>query len=165
MKNYRVGIILGIISILCALTFVGIPVGFNNIVEIICTVFFALGLLTILCMGFAVKNEKISVIASAAYVVILFVLVAVVELNYNDFTLLAIGFVPGLLISGMGVIKTVKVKSDKKKSIGDTIQELKLSKNKKGISNQIQSRIGKSVVLVLMVIAVLSCCSFCSYSR
>lgn len=114
MKNYRVGIILGIISILCALTFVGIPVGFNNIVEIICTVFFALGLLAILCMGFAVKNEKISVIASAAYVVILFVLVAVVELNYNDFTLLAIGFVPGLLISGMGVIKTVKVKSDKK---------------------------------------------------
>ncbi len=114
MKNYRVGIILGIISILCALAFVGVPVGFNNIFETIVTVFFALGLLAILCIGLAVKNDKLTVIASVAYAVILFALVTVVELNYNDFTLLAIGFVPGLLMSVIGVIRTVKVKSDKK---------------------------------------------------
>lgn len=42
-----------------------------------------------------------------------------------------------------------------KKSLNDIIAELKLSKNKKGISHQIQNRIGKSVICVLVAIGVL----------
>lgn len=117
MKNYRVGMILGIVSVLCSLTFVGIPIGFNNIIEIINTVFFVVGLVVILCLGFAAKNDKAAVIASVMYAVILFALVLVVELNYKDFILLEIGFVPGLLMSVMGIIKTVKVKSENKTKV------------------------------------------------
>lgn len=118
MKNYRVGMILGIVSVLCSLIFVGIPIGSDNIIEIINTVFFAVGLVVILCLGFAVKNDKATAIASVMYAVILFVLVLVVELNYKDFILLEIGFVPGLLMSIMGIIKTVKVKSENKTKAG-----------------------------------------------
>lgn len=118
MKNDRIGIILGIVSILCALIFVGIPVGFNHMIEIINTVFFAVGLVVILCLGFAAKNDKAAVIASIIYAVILFVLVFVIELNYKDLTLLGIGFIPGLVISIMGIIKTVKAKSENKTKAG-----------------------------------------------
>ena len=51
--------------------------------------------------------------------------------------------------------KAPKARGNKKQK-GFTIAELKLSKNKNGISNQIQMRIGKSVVLVLVIIAVLA---------
>ena len=42
MKSYKVGIILGIVSILCYLLFIGISIGFNNIMEIISTAFLQL---------------------------------------------------------------------------------------------------------------------------
>ena len=51
--------------------------------------------------------------------------------------------------------KAPKTRGNKKQK-GFTIAELKLSENKNGISNQIQMRIGKSVVLVLVIIAVLA---------
>ena len=55
--------------------------------------------------------------------------------------------------------KDLLKKSDEagsKKSLSDVIAELKLSEDKKGISHQIQNRIGKSVILVLVVIALLA---------
>ena len=39
---------------------------------------------------------------------------------------------------------------------GDSKKELQLSNNKNGISNQIQSKIGKSVILVLIVVALIA---------
>ncbi len=114
MKHYRVGIILGVVSILCSLLFVGIPVGFNNIIEIITAIFFAAGLVIIACLGFVAKNDKVTAISSVIYAVILFVLVTAVELNCEGYILLAIGFAPGLVISITGIVKTAQVKSENK---------------------------------------------------
>ncbi len=114
MKNYYAGIVLGGISILCALLFVGIPIGFNNILETITTLSGVVGLLAVLCLGISGKNDKITVISTAMYVVVLFVLILIVELNYNDFVLTGTGFLPGLSVSIMGIIKTVKVKGKSK---------------------------------------------------
>ena len=57
------------------------------------------------------------------------------------------------------MLKKKRVKKEEngnKKSLNEIVTELELSKNKKGISHQIQRRIGKSVVLVLVAIAVLA---------
>ena len=52
--------------------------------------------------------------------------------------------------------KGSEAKKDKKRNLSEIIRELKLSESKKGISHQIQNRIGKSVILVLVVIALLA---------
>lgn len=114
MKNYKFGIILGVLSILSSLTFVGIPVGFNNIIETISTVFYVVGLLVIICLGFVGKNDKTTIITTVIYTIILFALVLIIELNYKDYILLEIGFIPGLIMSILGIIKTLKVKSENK---------------------------------------------------
>ena len=57
-----------------------------------------------------------------------------------------------VLANGKGTLQRPKLK--KEKSI--SIEDLKGTKNKKGISYQIQSRIGKSVILVLIIIALLA---------
>ena len=53
------------------------------------------------------------------------------------------------------MLKKKTEKNNNKKSLRDTITELKLSKNKKGISHQIQNRVGRSVIVVLIVIGLL----------
>ena len=82
-------------------------------------------------------------------------------------------FIEYIFFGGVGMVLKIKkpkskVSADKKdllkksdeagnkKSLSDVIAELKLSKDKKGISHQIQNRIGKSVILVLVVIALLA---------
>ena len=55
-----------------------------------------------------------------------------------------------------GMLDKVPKKDADDKKKGLSIAELKLSNNKKGISHQIQNRIGKSVILVLLVLAVLA---------
>ena len=54
-----------------------------------------------------------------------------------------------------GMLKKKAGENSSKKSLKDAVTEMKLSKNKKGISHQIQNRIGKSVIIVLVVIGVL----------
>ena len=55
-----------------------------------------------------------------------------------------------------GMLEKVPKSKDTGNKRGFSIAELKKSDNKKGISNQIQTRIGKSVILVLVIIAVLA---------
>jgi|GEM_PF-3642196 len=63
MKSYKVGIILGIVSILCYLLFIGISIGFNNVMEIISTAFCSwFSCNTIL--GICSKNDKARLFSS-----------------------------------------------------------------------------------------------------
>ena len=103
MKNFRDGIILGIISIVSSLLFVGIPIG-NRLLEIIMLVVFISGLLLIMYYGWIKKDSKKIVYISIAYFILLFILVGFIQSFYQDFSLVAIGFVPGLVISLLGVI-------------------------------------------------------------
>ena len=111
MKNYKDGIILGIVSILSTLLFTGIPIG-NNLFEIVTLVFFIIGLLLNLYFGFIKKSGKRTVVTSIIYLIILLILVSFIEMKYRNFSLIAIGFIPGLLISVDGIILT---KSNKEK--------------------------------------------------
>ena len=105
MKNYKNGIILGIISIFSSLLFTGMPIG-KNLIEVVTTIFYVIGLLLIIYFGFIKRNSKNTTITSVVYLIILFLLVAFIELQYKDFIILAIGFVPGLLIGISGLILT-----------------------------------------------------------
>lgn len=105
MKKYKYGIILGITSMISSILFVGMPIG-NNLLEIISIAIYIIGLLLILYFGIIKKKDKITIISAIIYIVILFTLIAIIELNYENFTSLAVGFVPGLIISIVGIIMT-----------------------------------------------------------
>ena len=116
MKNYKDGIILGVISILSSSLFVGIPVG-KNLIEIVTTIFYVIGLLLIIYFGLIKRSSKRTIITSIVYLIILFLLVAFVEMQYKDFIILAVGFVPGLLISISGLILTKNNKTKYKTKV------------------------------------------------
>ena len=105
MKNNKNGIILGIISILSSLLFTGMPIG-KNLFEIVAIMLYVTGLLLIIYFGFLKRNSKNTIITSIVYLIILFILVVFIEMQYKDFIILAIGFIPGLLISISGLILT-----------------------------------------------------------
>ena len=116
MKNYKDGIILGVISILSSSLFVGMPVG-KNLIEIVTTIFYVIGLLLIIYFGLIKRSSKRTIITSIVYLIILFLLVAFVEMQYKDFIILAVGFVPGLLISISGLVLTKNNKTKYKTKV------------------------------------------------
>lgn len=113
MKNYKDGIILGVLAIISTLLFTGIPAG-TNILEIITLVIFILGTLLIVFLGIIKKNSKSTVMSSIVYLIILFFIVLVVESQYKDATILAIGFIPGLVLSTTGLILSISNKNNYK---------------------------------------------------
>ena len=133
MKNYKNGMILGILSILCSLIFVGIPIG-NNILEIINIIIYLTGLLLILFFSIVKKNDKIILITTIIYISLLTLFTILIELNNNYLFLIAIGFIPGLIISISGLI---------------------ISKNNKQKYNPKISTIINSIGLLLSIISLL----------
>ena len=110
MNSNKNEIVLGVLSILSTMLFTGIPIG-KNIIEIITITVFLIGLLLIIYFEFIKRNSKITIITSIVYLLILLLLVGIIETKYKDFTLIAIGFIPGLLISSGGLVLTKKNKT------------------------------------------------------
>lgn len=105
MKNYKDGIILGIISIVSSLLFTGFPVG-SNPIEIFTLMFYIVGLLLLVYSGIIKKNSKKTLITTIVYLITLLTLVMIIETKLKGFTLLAIGCIPGLVIGIIGIILT-----------------------------------------------------------
>ena len=110
MKNNKNEVFLGILSIISSLLFTGIPIG-KNLPEIITIIVYIIGLLLIIYFGLIKRNSKSTMIVSVLYLLILLVMVTTIETKYKDFTLLAIGCIPGLLISTGGLIITKRNKT------------------------------------------------------
>ena len=113
MKTYIKGIIFGIISILSSLLIVGIPIG-TSPVEISALVILILGIVILLFMALKANNDTVLLVAAAVYVLTVFVLTMIVELSYTDLTVLAIGFIPGAAVGTVGLIRSIKNKSNYK---------------------------------------------------
>lgn len=109
-KRYKSGITIGILSILSSLIIVGIPIG-NNILEIINIIFYITGLLIILYLNFIKKNNKYLLIFTIIYLIILTTMIGIIELKYNNYNLLTIGFSIGLILSIIGLINSNKNKN------------------------------------------------------
>ena len=103
MNNNKYSLILGIISIISTLLFVGIPTG-TNILEILNTLIFILGILLILYINIIKKKNNLSIVI--IYFIITFILTTYIELNHKNYTLLSIGFIPGLVLSIIGLNKS-----------------------------------------------------------
>lgn len=110
MKSNKNEIVLGILSIISSLLFTGIPIG-KNLIEVITIIVYLIGLLLIIYFGLIKRNSKSTMIVSIIYLLILLIMVVIIETKYKDFTLLAIGCIPGLLISTSGLIITKRNKT------------------------------------------------------
>ena len=117
MKVYKQSIILGLLSILSGLMIVGIPVGIEMI-EIINIVVLAVGALAIILLGVVKKKYTLAAILSAFYTLAVFGMTAMIEANMQGFSILAIGFVPGLTMAVTGLITSIQQKGKKKILIG-----------------------------------------------
>ena len=104
MKNKAFLIVTGIISILSSLTMNGLPVG-TNILEIIYEAAALLGLAAVFYAGFIKQNDKMLMILSIAYTVVLFGATMLIEMFLKDFVLVGIGFLPGLVMSLAGLVR------------------------------------------------------------
>ncbi len=105
MKNYKTGIQLGIESILFSVVFVGIPFG-TSILEIINTLLFIVGLLLIIYLGIIKKEDKYISKITIVFFLLLIILSTFIELYFHNFVLIGIGFLPGLIISIVGLLRT-----------------------------------------------------------
>ena len=113
MNTYKQGIILGVLSIISGLLLNGIPYG-TNVIEIINEAVLILGVITLLLIGISKKRYTAAVIAAAVYLVVLFVLTMIIELNMSDFVIVGVGFVPGLSMAITGLITSIQQKENRK---------------------------------------------------
>ena len=119
MKNYVPGMVLGILSIVSTCAFTGMQVG-TNALEILALAVNAVGILALLCFGLLRKKDKNTLIAAGVYRAILFALVIFVETRYENYTLVAIGFLPGAVMSMIGLLRT-RSSRDRYKTKADLI--------------------------------------------
>lgn len=123
MKVYKQSIILGLLSILSGLMIVGIPVG-SEMIEIVNIVVLAVGALAIILLGVLKKKYTLAAILSVIYTVAVFGMTAMIEANMQGFSILAIGFVPGLTMAATGMITSIQQKGEKKILIGMIITSI-----------------------------------------
>ncbi|MCR5060598.1 MAG: hypothetical protein K6A80_06155 [Saccharofermentans sp.] len=107
MNSKKCLITTGIIASLSSLLMTAIPFG-TGILEIINAVIFAAGIITILFFGLVRKNDLLVMISSIIYVVIFMTVTLIIETTFKGFTLVAVGFVPGAVMSITALIRTAK---------------------------------------------------------
>jgi hypothetical protein len=123
MKNYKQGIIFGVLSIISGLLLSGIPFG-TNVIEIINAAVLVLGVITLLIIGISKRRYTASVIEAAVYLVVLFVLTMIIELNMSDFVIVGVGFVPGLSMAVTGLITSMQQQGNRKVLAGIMINSI-----------------------------------------
>ena len=107
MNSKKCLITTGIIASLSSLLMTAIPFG-TGILEIINAVIFAAGIIAILFFGLVRKNDLLVMISSIIYVVIFMTVTLIIETTFKGFTLVAVGFVPGAVMSITALIRTAK---------------------------------------------------------
>ena len=113
MKTYIQGILFGILSVLSGLMMSGIPLG-SEIIEISNLIILVVGVFAVILLGVVKKKYTVAVIASVIYLVALFSLTMIIELNMSGFTIVGIGFIPGLSLAVTGLITSIQQKGDRK---------------------------------------------------
>ena len=105
LKKYKFGIATGIISIIISLLITGVPIGPSPI-ELVNLAIYIVGVIIMLIISLKKKNDLISLIYTLIYVVTVITLTILIENNYNDFKLYALGWVPGFIISAIGLLRS-----------------------------------------------------------
>ena len=105
LKSYKFGIVMGILAIIVSLLITGVPIG-SSPIELVNIAIYLLGVIVMLIISLKKKNDKISLIYTLIYLVTTIVLIAIIESNYDDFKLYAIGWIPGFVISTIGLLRT-----------------------------------------------------------
>ncbi len=107
MNSKKCLITTGIIASLSSLLMTAVPFG-TGILEIINAVIFAAGIIAILVFGLVRKNDLLVMISSIIYVVLFMTVTQIIETTLKGFTLVAVGFVPGAVMSITALIRTAK---------------------------------------------------------
>ena len=123
MKTYVQGIVLGILSMVSTLLMNGIPFG-SGIIEIANIIVLVIGVIAVILCGIFKKKYTAAVIISAVYLIVSFVLTMIIELNISGFTIVGIGFVPGLSVAITGLITSMQLKGEKKTLAGIILNSL-----------------------------------------
>ena len=108
MKPYLEGIILGGLSVISGLLFVGIPFG-TSLIEIANVAVLVIGAITVLILGIFLKKYTSAVITSAIYMGLLFALTLFIETQMSGSTIVYAGFLPGLSIAVTGLVTSIKM--------------------------------------------------------
>ena len=112
MENRRFLIITGILAIIIPILFFAIPFGTDPL-QIINLAIFIFGLIAVPTVTFIKKSDKLFMISALIYIAILVSFTTIVEHKISDNTFVAIGFLPGLIISLTGLIRTRQTNKSK----------------------------------------------------
>ena len=91
----------------------GIPLG-SEIIEIANLIILVVGVFAVILLGVVKKKYTVAVIASVIYLGALFSQTMIIELNMSGFTIVGIGFFPGLSLAVTGLITSIQQKGDRK---------------------------------------------------
>lgn len=112
MKKYKLGIIMGIISIVSSLLFAGIPVGREKL-QIAYFVLFLLLNFIILVFGLFAKKDKTVIFISIISVVLIFLSTLYIETNQDSLTkMVVLGWLVSLSLGTVGLYRTINNKKD-----------------------------------------------------
>lgn len=107
MNNKKNMMVIGVISIISTLLMTGIPFGVE-VLQICNVIVFFAGIVLIIFFGMIRQNDKLLMIISITYAFLLFAITIIIESTSDTYTLLAVGFIPGLLMSIAGLRRTHK---------------------------------------------------------
>ena len=114
MKKFNVYSLLGILSIVTALLFSGIPVGKEGLVLGYCILFLVLNFAFIL-IGILSKKDKVVALSSLAYVIALFGATALIELKTEGYKITVLGWLVSFIISVVGLYRIFNLKKEDRK--------------------------------------------------
>lgn len=107
MKKYKLGITMGILSIISSLLFAGIPVGRENL-QIAYFILFLLLNFTILVFGLFAKKDKTVIIISIISVVLILLSTLYIENNPDVLTnMVVLGWLVSLSLGTVGLYRTI----------------------------------------------------------
>lgn len=113
MKSYKLGILLGILSIISGLLISGIPVGRETIL-IIYFVLYLLFIFAILLLGLFAAKDKVVTIGTTIITILIFASTMFVETKMSDLKIVVLGWLVPLSLSAVGLYRTVNNKKDYK---------------------------------------------------
>lgn len=116
MKKFNVYCLLGVISIVSALLFCGIPVGKEGLILAYCIMFLVLNFAFIL-IGILSKKDSVVGISAFVYFIAFIISTSVIEIKTEGYKLTVLGWLVPFIVSIVGLYRIYNLKKEERSKV------------------------------------------------
>ena len=116
MKKFNVYCLLGVISIVSALLFCGVPVGKEGLILAYCIMFLVLNFAFIL-IGILSKKDSVVGISAFVYFIAFIISTSVIEMKTEGYKLTVLGWLVPFIVSIVGLYRIFNLKKEERSKV------------------------------------------------